>query len=258
MNYQVSLEESYKNQFNAVGLFHDVFGHPHELNPVLNIFENNIKLVDFRINLIEEEVEEFADEISKNKLIHAIDAICDILYVVNGAYHVFGAKYPMTSNELYTFEFVNSNYYDSIFETYVESLNNSIKYLRDFVEGLKMCATNHDFYGFVQILHLIQNECYNISKILKFNIDLMFNVVQSCNMSKVCETEQLAIDSVEWYKENESRYAEPSYKKSNNGMYWVIYDKATSKTLKSKNWTEPEPLLTQVLYNNSQESVVMK
>lgn len=246
MSYQVTLESSYKNQLDGVGLFHDVYGHPHELTPVLDVFETNMNLVNFRINLIEEEVGEFADEISKNKLIHAIDAICDTLYVVNGAYHAIGASYP-ESTELYTFEPVESGFHDSVLELSATSIQNSVELLNSLVGGLKTSASNHDFDGFVHILHSIQHECYNVASTLKFNVDLMFNVVQFCNMTKVCETEEQAQLSVDWYRENESRYKDPAYKKSLSTEYWIIYDNATTKTLKSRNWTEPEPLLQNVL-----------
>lgn len=248
MSYQVTLESSYKNQHEAVGLFHDVYGHPHELTPVSDVFENNMKLVNFRIGLIDEEVNEFIDEIKNNKLIHAIDAICDTLYVVNGAYLAIGATYPLTADtELYTFEPVEVGYHDTVLELSTTSIQNSIQLLRSLVDGLKTTASNHDFDGFVHILHSIQHECYNVANTLQFNVDLMFNVVQHCNMTKVCETEELANLSVEWYRENESRYKDPSYKKSLSTQYWIIYDNATTKTLKSRNWTEPEPLLQNVL-----------
>lgn len=251
MNYQVPLEFSYKNQLEKVGLFHDVYGHPHETNPVLDIFDNNMKLVNFRISLIEEEINEFIDEIEKNNLIGAIDAICDTLYVVNGAYHAIGAKYPSTSNtDFYTFLPVKSNFHESVLGLFEKSIKMSKLLFKNYIDKLKSTATNHNFDGFVDILHLIQKECYVVSEILNFNIDLMFNVVQSSNMTKVCETEENAILSVEWYKTNQTRYKEPSYRKSTLTKYWIIYDNATSKILKSINWTEPEPLLQNVLDNS--------
>jgi predicted HAD superfamily Cof-like phosphohydrolase len=248
MSYQVTLESSYQNQLNGVGLFHDVFGHPREASPVLDVFDKNMKLVNFRIKLINEEVEEFADEIQKNRLIHAIDAICDTLYVVNGAYHAIGAKFPQTSSsDLYTFEPVENGFHDTVLELQTTSIQNSVQMFRSLVEGLRTSASNHDFDGFVHILHSIQHECYNVASTLQFNVDLMFNVVQHCNMTKVCETEELANQSVEWYKENDTRYADPAYKKSTGANYWIIYNREDGKSLKSRNWTEPEPLLQVVL-----------
>jgi predicted HAD superfamily Cof-like phosphohydrolase len=43
-----------------------------------------------RINLIEEEADEFRTAVEDNDLIGAIDALCDLLYVVYGAGTTFG------------------------------------------------------------------------------------------------------------------------------------------------------------------------
>ena len=45
-----------------------------------------------RIDLIEEELEEFKDAIKKKDLNEAIDALTDILYVTYGAGHAFGVN----------------------------------------------------------------------------------------------------------------------------------------------------------------------
>lgn len=257
MSYQVTLESSYKNQLDGVGKFHDVFGHPHELTPILDVFDRDMKLVNFRIGLIDEEVKEFIVEIKKNNLVGAIDAVCDTLYVVNGAYHAIGASYPHTTDaDNYNFEPVEVDFHDTVLEFSATSIQNSICMLQSLVEGLRTSASNHDFDGFVHILHAIHHECYNIANTLQFNVDLMFNVVQSANMTKVCETEEFANLSVEWYKENESRYEDPSYRKSLRTDYWIIYDNATSKILKSRNWIEPEPHLQKVLNQSYQQMVI--
>ena len=48
------------------------------------------KINNLRINLIEEELNEFKEAISKNDLKEAADALTDILYVTYGAGHAFG------------------------------------------------------------------------------------------------------------------------------------------------------------------------
>uniref|UniRef100_A0A6C0EC43 Phosphoribosyl-ATP diphosphatase n=1 Tax=viral metagenome TaxID=1070528 RepID=A0A6C0EC43_9ZZZZ len=72
------------------------------------------------------------------------------------------------------------------------------------------------------------------------DMDKLFAEVQRSNMSKVCKTEEEAQRSVEWYKENESRYKDPQYKKIDNGNGWVVFDNATSKILKSINFELPK------------------
>src|SRR5437016_11800613 len=79
--------------FQCVGEFHKYSGHPTytEVNQISNgdVF-NDSKLVSFRISLIEEEFKECMDAIKKNDIIEFADGLCDLLYVVNGAGHVFG------------------------------------------------------------------------------------------------------------------------------------------------------------------------
>ena len=48
------------------------------------------KINNLRINLINEELEEFKQAIKNNDLKEAIDALTDILYVTYGAGHAFG------------------------------------------------------------------------------------------------------------------------------------------------------------------------
>ena len=50
----------------------------------------NDKITKLRIDLIEEELEELKDAISKKDLKETIDALTDILYVTYGAGHAFG------------------------------------------------------------------------------------------------------------------------------------------------------------------------
>ena len=53
-----------------------------------------------RINLIEEELEELKDAISKRDLKETIDALTDILYVTYGAGHAFGVNLDKCFDEV--------------------------------------------------------------------------------------------------------------------------------------------------------------
>lgn len=60
----------------------------------------------------------------------------------------------------------------------------------------------------------------------------LFNEVQRSNMSKACETQQEAEDTVDFYaNQGTNAYIEPS-----DGKY-LIYRKSDSKTLKSINYS---------------------
>ena len=72
--------------FEKVGLFMTTFGQ--EVKKKSGFSSNKIN--DLRINLIEEELNEFKVAISKKDLKEVADALTDILYVTYGAGHAFG------------------------------------------------------------------------------------------------------------------------------------------------------------------------
>ena len=58
------------------------------------------KINNLRINLINEELEEFKEAIKNNDLKEAIDALTDILYVTYGAGHAFGVDLDKCFDEV--------------------------------------------------------------------------------------------------------------------------------------------------------------
>ena len=72
--------------FERVGLFMTTFGQEVKKKPGFS----SDKINTLRINLIEEELNEFKEAISIKDLKEAADALTDILYVTYGAGHAFG------------------------------------------------------------------------------------------------------------------------------------------------------------------------
>ena len=72
--------------FEKVGLFMTTFGQEVKKKPSLS----TDKINNLRTNLIEEELDEFKEAISKKDLKEVADALTDILYVTYGAGHAFG------------------------------------------------------------------------------------------------------------------------------------------------------------------------
>ena len=72
--------------FEKVGLFMTTFGQEVKKKPS---FSSN-KINNLRISLIEEELNEFKEAVSKKDLKEVADALTDILYVTYGAGHAFG------------------------------------------------------------------------------------------------------------------------------------------------------------------------
>jgi hypothetical protein len=71
---------------------------------------------------------------------------------------------------------------------------------------------------------------------LNIDLDKSFNIVHESNMSKMCSSEEKAIQTVEWYKKNDNRYDTPTYRKNSNGNF-IVYNESTRKILKSIDYT---------------------
>ena len=72
--------------FEKVGLFMTTFGQEVKKKPSLS----TDKINNLRIKLIDEELNELKEAISKKDLKEVADALTDILYVTYGAGHAFG------------------------------------------------------------------------------------------------------------------------------------------------------------------------
>ena len=74
--------------FEKVGLFMKTFGQEVKVKASFS----SDKIIKLRVDLIEEELEELKEAISKKDLPETIDALTDILYVTYGAGHAFGVN----------------------------------------------------------------------------------------------------------------------------------------------------------------------
>jgi predicted HAD superfamily Cof-like phosphohydrolase len=81
-----------KTNFEKVAKFNEAFGVDRYPTPQPNIFKENPKLVELRLNLIREEVKELEDAVKNHDMVETVDALADILYVVYGAGDCFGIK----------------------------------------------------------------------------------------------------------------------------------------------------------------------
>lgn len=81
--------ERKNSNFEMVGEFHKTFDHPIKSVVDKEIFQNT-NLVDLRVKLIEEELDELKSSIKDKNIVEVADALADILYVVYGAGHAFG------------------------------------------------------------------------------------------------------------------------------------------------------------------------
>ena len=91
---------------------------------------------------------------------------------------------------------------------------------------------------YITTMCMIVNE-YKLGIRLGYNVDKVFDIVHSSNMSKVCRTQQEAQDTVQSYlnkiASGDNTYDSPYYYE-NNG-YYIVKNKSSGKSLKSVNYT---------------------
>ena len=157
------MTENKLSTFERVKLFNDAFGVKTFDTPQLDVFTKFPKLVELRLSLIVEEVEELKEAVKNHDYGEVIDALADIKYVIDGAATSFG-----------------------------------------------------------------------------IDLDKAFDIVHESNMSKLCKTEEIAQMTVRWYMEHDTRYDSPAYRLSDDGKYYIVFNRSSGKILKSVEYTETD------------------
>jgi len=84
------------SNFNKVKTFMNTYGQEVKNNPEFP----DSKIVQLRIDLIQEELNELKEAINNNDIVEVADALTDILYVTYGAGHSFGVNLDSCFNEV--------------------------------------------------------------------------------------------------------------------------------------------------------------
>ena len=84
------------SNFNKVKTFMNTYGQ--EVKEKASFPDN--KIVQLRIDLIEEELNELKEAVKNNNIVEAADALTDILYVTYGAGHSFGVDLDKCFDEV--------------------------------------------------------------------------------------------------------------------------------------------------------------
>ncbi len=224
-----------------------------------NSNEYNETQVKLRYNLIKEESFELIDSIEKKDVIEVIDALADILYVVAGAKVYFNLPNDLINLRLRDGNLLNNkskkittNFINTIlksigddelkFNEWKEKLGHLVLNLQNLTEcAVNKCKLFNDqmIMKYSNTLDDIIYLVFEISNFIGINIFDIFMIVHNSNMSKVCTDESTAIETIEWYKNNETRYSKVTFRtvEFNNHMFWIIYDEETKKILKSIKYT---------------------
>lgn len=107
--------------------------------------------------------------------------------------------------------------------------------IEEEVDELKEAIKNKDFVETIDALSDIMYVTLGFFSGIGINADEAFSLVHKSNMSKLCYTEEEAIETVEFYKKD-GRYDSPAYRLSPDGMFYVVFNQSTSKILKSINY----------------------
>lgn len=78
------MAEQRKTDYQSVVEFNETFGVPVYKEPQHDIFSSNPALVEYRLSLIREEVKELEEAVKNHDIIETVDALADIIYVVQG------------------------------------------------------------------------------------------------------------------------------------------------------------------------------
>jgi predicted HAD superfamily Cof-like phosphohydrolase len=213
--------------FQMVREFHEIFSHPVHTTLQLETLRTNMKLVDFRLSLIKEEIDEFTVAVANDDMIEAADALADTLYFVFGACHVFGITDVCQIREK---KFAIRKPLSEVGLMTSMELLMTYEFLRDVLH-----SQSDD--NLTEIINSFTNIIYEAANDLHIDMNGVFAEVHRSNLTKVCTTEREAIDTVKWYLTNDTRYPTPAYKRS--GSYYMVFEQSTSKVLKSISFTLP-------------------
>ncbi len=182
--------------------FHLSFNH-HIGNGINFPSEKNCKL---RLDLINEEENEYITAIKELNKIEIIDGLCDVAYVIAGAYLTFGLS-PKISQDY----FVNDELYINACEN--KDFNGIQRYLDFKLKQLNNNINKHQFNTFLNA----------------------FNEVHRSNMSKACSSLETAHKTMaqDKYKDIPVEFIE------RDGLFF-IYKKENSKTIKSIDYSEAD------------------
>tara|TARA_Y100000590_G_scaffold39811_1_gene42482 strand:+ start:270 stop:1031 length:762 start_codon:yes stop_codon:yes gene_type:complete len=220
----------------------------------VNDVRNHTDISKLRFDLIKEELTELNDAYNNKDFIEFIDALTDIIYVTYGAAVTFGIdlnkefrkyiKYNGSAVDISHFQMINRyrplNIKKNIFENKELSSDLSFQMNMCFLvlESLRIAfIDNKDLDSLPEFICDINYKIFNICILLGIDLDKSFDIVHKSNMSKLCDSEEVAIKTVENYRENDDRYDSPIYMPSALNTHFIVKNESTGKVLKSINYT---------------------
>jgi predicted HAD superfamily Cof-like phosphohydrolase len=133
---------------------------------------------------------------------------------------------------------INTEPQTDIFTTDPKLLSLRFALVEEEFNELAVAIKDHDFTEVVDALADMLYVLHGFGHTIGVDMDNAFSLVHDSNMSKLCKTEQDAIDTVEWYKSRSDKAgSSPQYRKTKDGKAWLVFDSISGKVLKSKYYT---------------------
>jgi predicted HAD superfamily Cof-like phosphohydrolase len=226
--------------YECVKEFHEQFGHPMPKHMWISVFNENPKLVNLRISLIREEIEELYKGIQTVDIVEILDALSDILYVVHGAGVAFGInldKYYVCGETIRPSDKRDAGFIRA-FDDFIKAQYNVLSFIGSQFEN---ACNSRNMQDVAHTLTLLLSTTYSFGLFFGFDMDKSFRLVHSNNMSKLCSCLADAIATVEDYKTKKGFENVPvDFRIAPDHKHYVMYNKTNGKILKSKDWVEPD------------------
>jgi predicted HAD superfamily Cof-like phosphohydrolase len=228
----MTFEKKNPSHFDKVCEFNKAFDYKvYKYNE--NALDLYTKEAQYRYDLIHEEgVVELGDAINNNDRVETMDGIADLLYVLYGACYTYDLNPDYMINKLF------NNFYNKTREYVFNDIDNYDYYniLVSDISEIKTCLLEKkNLIELYSVLVKTIIDTYKLGFSLRININKIFDIVHNSNMSKLCKTEEEAELTVNFYKNDQTRYDSPYYYKS--GDFYLVKNKSTGKALKSINYT---------------------
>ena len=112
--------------------------------------------------------------------------------------------------------------------------------IKEEVGELADAIREYDMVEVVDALADILYVVYGAGDSFGLDLDSAYDIVHKSNMSKLCQNEQEAQETVAWYQlefqEGRKPYDTPYYYQGESGK-WIVKNRSTGKVLKSINYT---------------------
>lgn len=233
------------SHFELVGEFHRVFDYPVRKTPYLDVFDKDQKLLSSRVAFLREERDEFLEHFETKNIPELADALCDLLYFAYGTGQCLGIDIDrlLEENNITTVRLdfspddkvLDENKKD--FSINCDAIIKKLDTVSSFIDMFEKSCSERNFTGMEENLLDIIQKTYDLGYFMYFDMDPMFREVHRSNMTKVCLTEEDAMESLNKYKES-GIYKQPVIRIKE--PYFMVYDDHLNKILKSFKWEVPD------------------